>query len=220
MFITIEGIDGSGKSTVIDLLRPNLAEWYITKEPTEGYYGRRAKDYIQLGDAPEESLYRAWLFMLDRAQHARRIDFEIEQGRNVLCDRYIDSTLAYSGAELYAGRAEGFNELAEGLCHLYHMHPAGCPIPDKTFVLLVDPKSSIKRTARRRQLSKYDSDRHFLEGVQRAYEVLATLAGHRIELIDTDGCRPQDVADKILNRIREMQTELTASPSKRINVEA
>jgi len=221
MFITIEGIDGSGKSTVIELLKPNLHGWYCTKEPTDGFYGRKARDYIQLGDAPEEALYRAWLFMLDREQHAKRLSFEIEQGHNVLCDRYLDSTLAYSGAELHAGHAEGFNDLAQGMCYLYHMHPTGIPIPDRTFVLLVEPSISLKRTQSRRRLSKYDSNRDFLKRVHSAYEVLSTMAGHRIELIDTNGCRPQEVVDIILKRIRDLQTERPATvTSEKIDVVA
>lgn len=208
MFVTIEGIDGSGKSTVIDRLIPRLEGWYISSEPTQGYYGRKARKYINMGSAPEESLYRAWLFMLDRAQHARRIEFEIGRGKSALCDRYLDSTLVYSSVELHEARAEGFNDLSEGMCHLYHMHPPGIPIPDLTFVLMVDPDEAQRRVRARMGVSRYDKDKAFLARVQNAYSILATLAGHRIQLIEAMDKSPEHVARIILEEIQKAQMQV------------
>ena len=100
-FVTFEGIDGSGKTTVARLVADRLAEKgervFLTAEPTKAW----------LGDAVRRSyeddvggLAESFLFLADRAAHQEEIRIHLDSGEIVLCDRYLDSTYAYQGARL------------------------------------------------------------------------------------------------------------------------
>ena len=103
-FIVVEGLDGCGKSTQIQLISEKIKELgklvYITAEPTNfetGVYLRRI-----LSDSLEKDMYlQAALFLADRLEHITHPDFGVkkylEEGYTVICDRYYFSTFAYQG---------------------------------------------------------------------------------------------------------------------------
>ena len=102
MFLTVEGIEGAGKSTFISLLEDTLAKLGVdflhTREPGGCALGRQIRPLLL--DASQKVSGRAelFLFLADRAQHvAETIRPALEAGRWVVCDRYADSTIAYQG---------------------------------------------------------------------------------------------------------------------------
>ena len=103
MFLTFEGIEGSGKSTQIKILKSALEKVHfdveITREPGCGAVGQLIRKIIlDVPDLDLDSFSELSLFCVDRAQHVRElIRPMLNKGKIVLCDRYCDSTLAYQG---------------------------------------------------------------------------------------------------------------------------
>ena len=134
--IAFEGIDGTGKSTQLQLLADVLKEMgcpvHVTREPTNGPYGKRIRElYVNRSlCTPEEELE---LFLLDRRQHVS--DFigpHLDAGHVVLTDRYYYSTAAYQGA---AGM--NIDEI--------FLKNDFAPKPDLVILLTLDPEISISR---------------------------------------------------------------------------
>jgi dTMP kinase len=105
--LVIEGVDGAGKSTVVQKLLEHCRERAIpcvaSKEPTDGAWGRRLRESAQSGRLSlEEELE---LFLKDRAEHVEQlIRPALEAGKVVILDRYYLSTAAYQGASMQPGR--------------------------------------------------------------------------------------------------------------------
>ena len=191
MFISFEGADGSGKSTQAELLRETLAgegrEVVLTREPGGTELGERARELVlngpQMGAWAEAALYAA-----SRAEHVEEvIRPALERGAVVVCDRYVDSSLAYQGI----ARGLGIDAVLR-----LNLAVTGGLLPDLTFLLLIDPGVAAAR---------YDeSDRLEREGtalqarVDAAYRELAQRFPERIVTVDAD--RP---ADEVGNEIRE-----------------
>jgi dTMP kinase len=192
MFVSIEGVDGSGKSTQARLLQEYLLglgrEVVATREPGGTELGERIRQLVL--DGPEMAPWaEAALFAASRAEHAAEvIRPAIARGADIVCDRFIDSSLAYQGI----ARGLGLEEVLvlnvtvlEGL------------LPQRTFVLAVDAAAA---GARR----KGDPDRIEREGnafqshVGKAYAALAERFSDRIELID--GTLPLDEIAAIVRR--------------------
>jgi dTMP kinase len=89
MFITIEGIDGSGKTTLMTSLKKKLPDFHFTKEPTDDFQFANLKTL----SSPYNSFYNFFLFTYDRLKHQD----EIKGHESILCDRYLASSIAYEG---------------------------------------------------------------------------------------------------------------------------
>ncbi len=89
MFITIEGIDGSGKTTLVNSLRNKFNDVHFTREPTDKFQLANLKTL----STPSNSFYNFFLFTYDRLEHQD----EINGYKNVICDRYLASSIAYEG---------------------------------------------------------------------------------------------------------------------------
>src|SRR4051812_4366921 len=192
MFVSFEGADGSGKSTQAELLRDALAaegrEVVLTREPGGTELGEHARELVlngpQMGAWAEAALYAA-----SRAEHVEEvIRPALERGATVLCDRYIDSSLAYQGI----ARGLGVDAVLE-----LNLAVTGGLLPDLTFLLLVDLDVAAGRYAP-------SPDRLEREGtalqakVDAAYRELAARFPERIMTVNAD--RP---ADEIGNEIRD-----------------
>lgn len=131
-FITIEGIDGSGKSTLCKELASRLPDddYIFTYEP----YLDATRDMLH---DPEESLSRTDIFLQDRIEHCLDvISPALDDGKNVICDRYMLSTIAYQNEDVS-----------------WYM----CEKPDLTLILCVDPGlASSQRTLRDPQSTDFD----------------------------------------------------------------
>lgn len=140
VFVTLEGPEGAGKSTVIQSLAGKLAErglpYLVTREPGDGPVGSRIRQILLEGDALTP-LAEVFLFLADRAQHVETvIRPALREGKIVLCDRYGDSFLVYQGygRQLDIEALRSWNEDATG--HLK---------PDLTMLLDLDPEIGLKR---------------------------------------------------------------------------
>jgi len=194
VFITFEGADGSGKSTQAELLREALVaeghEVVLTREPGGTEVGERIRELVLNG--PDMSAWaEATLFAAARAQHVDEvIRPALARGAVVICDRYVDSSLAYQGA----ARGLGIDEVLE-----LNLRATGGLLPDATFVLLLDPEVAATRVT--------DHDRLEREGVElqakvdAAYRELAARFPERI--VAVDGARePEVIAREIRDELR------------------
>jgi dTMP kinase len=195
VFVTFEGADGSGKSTQAELLRATLAdegrEVVLTREPGGTELGERIRELLL--DGPQMGAWaEATLFAASRAQHVEEvIRPALEHGATVVCDRYVDSSLAYQGI----ARGLGIEEVLE-----LNLRATGGLLPDVTFLLLLDPGVAAARWT--------DADRLEREGdalqakVDGAYRELAARFPERI--VSVDGARDADeIAREVHERLRD-----------------
>lgn len=141
LLIVFEGIDGTGKSTQLRLLANYLDEQgysvVITKEPTDGEYGKRIRElYINRDEVTREE--ELDLFIRDRRDHVEKlINPSLADNKIVLCDRYYLSTIAYQGAA-------GFDILNIAQKNAF------APQPDLALLFQSSPQVSIERITQRR----------------------------------------------------------------------
>ena len=161
-FITFEGIDGSGKSTIMKLvlkrLKNNGYDVISTYEPTNTKIGKCVQRYIEENSDP---FITALTFIADRMEHNKEIIKWITNGKIVLCDRYVESTYAYQGAQL-----EDFIE--KPIYWLKDLSSNHIIVPDRTYIFLIDPDKSIKRIKNREKLISFEKA-SFLDKVQNNY---------------------------------------------------
>ncbi len=176
MFITLEGIDRSGKSTQAALLAEALGPQTIRlREPGGTPAGERIRELLkdpglELGPGAELLLFNA-----ARAQLAEQVIGPArERGVDVVCDRYIDSTVAYQGVARGLGieLVEQLNSLVVGEC-----------IPDLTVLLRVDPELAGERSGD--ASDRFESEGiEFQRAVAAAYDELAERHPERIQIVD------------------------------------
>ena len=197
MFVTFEGIDGSGKTTQVELLKTVLEaegrEVVATREPGGTEVGEQIRQ-ILLHGLPITPWAEAALFAAARAELVEAvIRPALERGADVLCDRYIDSSLAYQGLAREVGveRVLDMNlQATRGL------------LPDLTILLLLDPALAAERAGAERDRIEGESD-DFRARVDQAYRELAELFPRRV--ISFDGSRmPSQLAEQILGRVRAL----------------
>lgn len=192
MFVTFEGLDGSGKSTQADLLRKHLEESgrevVATREPGGTKLGEEIRELL-LGGTEISPWAEAALFAAARAELvAEVIRPALERGADVVCDRYLDSSLAYQGIARGLGvdRVLALNTNAiRGL------------LPDVTFLLLIDPEEAAIRSGEASDRIEREGG-EFLSEVDKAYRELGSHFATRI--VTLDGSRP---ADEIAKEVRD-----------------
>jgi dTMP kinase len=178
MFVTFEGVDGSGKSTQAELLaralRERRREVVATREPGGTELGERIRTLLLDGDAMGPWAEAA-LFAAARAELAVRvIRPALERGADVVSDRYVDSSLVYQGV----GRGLGIEPVLE----LNRLAIADL-LPDRTFVLVVDPDDADARLAGKRdRIEREDGD--FRSAIADGYARLAELFPDRVRALD------------------------------------
>ncbi len=179
LFITFEGADGCGKSTQMNLLarylKDNGHEVVLTREPGAKGLGEKVREILLNYDGEVSDRCESFLFLADRAQNIDIIiNPAVEEGKIVLCDRHIDSTVAYQGRGrgLDIERIKMLNDLA-----------VNGRKPDLTFVFDIDVETSMKRVGK-------DKDRmesagiEFQNRVRKGYLELAKQEPERIKVID------------------------------------
>jgi dTMP kinase len=195
VFVTFEGADGSGKSTQAELLRAALAaegrDVVLTREPGGTDLGERIRALVL--DGPEMTPWaEAALFAASRAQHVEQvIRPALERGADVVCDRYVDSSLAYQGI----GRGLGVDEVLE-----LNLRATRGLLPDTTVLLLLDTRTAAARAGESDRLEREGDD--FRRTVDAAYRVLADRFPDRIVTIDATG-EPDAIAREVHERLRD-----------------
>ncbi len=188
-FVAIEGIDGSGKSTVIRLLADTLPRVYVTREPSGGPIGRLIREWALRGGSVDPYV-DTLLFAADRIEHYRReIEPKLRENFLVVTERYIESSIAYQGA---AGVPIDFIKYINSLV----------PKSDLTVILDVDPQIAIARIARRGGVEKFEHV-SFLRRVREIYLRRAAEEGYPV----VDASRPpeavaREVAEIIKTRLQ------------------
>ena len=196
MFVTFEGLDGSGKSTQARLLAEALAaerrDVVATREPGGTEAGEQIRELILSG--PEIAPWtEAALFAAARAQLVEEVIAPgLARGADVICDRYLDSSLAYQGI----ARDLGVDRILE-----LNLHAVRDLLPDRTFLVVVDPEAARERSHPSDRIER-EGDK-FAHAVYDAYVEIAEMFPKRI--VTVDGSRPaNEIAEQIHGRVREL----------------
>lgn len=184
MFITFEGIEGSGKSTQAKLLKQNLEEQgftvSLTREPGWGTIGKLIRKLIlEERDLDIHPYTELCLFCADRTQHVTDyIKPKLDNNEIVICDRFTDSTIVYQG---YGRKLDTYfvKKMAEASALKLK--------PDITFLLNLPVKTGLKRLQERGEITKLDEEPfEFHELIRQGYISEANLNKDRIKIINAD----------------------------------
>jgi dTMP kinase len=195
VLITIEGIDGSGKSSLVAALRESLADLdpVFTREPGSTWVGEAVRRAIaEEADPVTEAL----LFVADHAAHlATVVRPALAGGRLVISDRYTDSRYAYQSVML-----EG--RVPDPLGWLRKVHEGWTVVPDRTFLLLLPVEEAVRRLPAEKRREHFE-DGPFLARVQANYLALAEAEPARF--IAVDALLPREEIHRFAGeRIREI----------------
>jgi dTMP kinase len=202
LLIAFEGIDGTGKSSQLQMLGATLVQLghqvVMTREPTDGAYGRKIRSLFtsRFQITPAEELE---LFMADRREHVREvIEPALRAGRIVLTDRYYLSTAAYQGAVGQDPEA------------IMAANEAFAPVPDLVLLLTLPPDQSIHRirALRGEVLNDFEQE----EALIRVAGIFAGLDRYYIAWVDAAGSLAE-VRDRVEARVRRLLAEKLAGGS-------
>lgn len=181
-FLTLEGGEGAGKTTISTCLQEDLAkllpEVLTTREPGYGPLGKAIRHMIlDSEDIDVTPKVEALLFAADRVQHVEDyIRPALDRGAVVICDRYIDSSIAYQG---YA-RGLGADSIAD-----LSLWGTDGLIPNLTILIDLDPTVGISRKHGQEETNKMEKlDLSFHETVRNAFLDIASVDTERIIIID------------------------------------
>ncbi|MBG9734355.1 dTMP kinase [Paenibacillus alvei] len=183
-FITLEGGEGAGKSSAIELLTNKLKQQeldvVVTREPGGVRIAEKIRSIILNPEHTEmDARTEALLYAAARRQHLVEVVVPaIERGAIVLCDRFVDSSLAYQG---YA-RGLGMEDVWE--INRFAIHDM---MPDITFWLDIDPQAGLNRIAanQTREVNRLDQEQlAFHEAVREGYDQIAKQHPQRIVQLD------------------------------------
>jgi dTMP kinase len=165
-FVTFEGIDGSGKSTIAKLVHKRLIsegnDAVLTYEPTDSWIGKQVQHCIETNADP---YITAFTFIADRVEHCKQIKKWLDDDKIVLCDRYAESTYAYQGAQLE-------DAINDPIKWLKELSKDLIIVPDRTFIFVIDPEKSLARIQNRDKLIPFERV-SFLNKVHKNYLKLA-----------------------------------------------
>jgi dTMP kinase len=195
MFVTFEGLDGSGKSTQAELLRVRLeadgVDVVSTREPGGTELGEGIRNLVLHG-GHVGPWAEALLYVAARAELVDEvIRPALERGAAVICDRYIDSSIAYQGV----GRELGLDRLLD-----LNLAAVGGLVPTRTFLLELDPSEVPSRIQRHYDRLEREGD-DFRARAAAGYRELAERFPERIVVLDAT--RPADeLAEEVYGALR------------------
>ena len=200
-FITFEGVEGAGKTSVLHSLTDKLTdlgyEVVATREPGGIDIAEQIRDIIlDRGNIKMEERTEALLYAAARRQHLiEKVLPALEQGKVVLCDRFIDSSLAYQGHARGLGIDEVYNMNQFAINNL---------MPNLTLLFDIDPIKGLERIAsnKDRERNRLDlEDLDFHKKVYEGYQILTERFPKRIQTIDASGSL-EEVASSALKCIK------------------
>ena len=207
LFITFEGVEGSGKTTQIQRLKKHLIQkgipCKVTREPGGCPIGEKVRKILLNPDHREMvPLSELLLYEAARAQHVKEvIEPFLKKGGVVLCDRFSDATIAYQGY----GRKMDLRWIER----LNHFSSRGIK-PDVTFLLDCPSEVGLKRALKRNRTLKQEKEERFEkekiqfhQRVRKGYLALAKKEPRRVKVIDT-----REGEDKVFEKIRKIVDEL------------
>lgn len=198
--ISIEGIDGSGKSSIASYLFNELKNLYydviLTKEPGATNLGKTLRSILQDPQSQVCSKAEFLLFAADRAQHIWQVvNPALLSGKIVISDRMADSSLAYQGY----GRGLDLNIISQ-----VNNWATDNLVPDLTIYIKIDYKTAFNRLKTRNEnLTKIEQEKSsFFERVISGFE---TIFATRQNLLTIDGCKDlESVQKEVLNKVLEI----------------
>ena len=202
MFITLEGTEGVGKSTLISSLKKYFTEkeidFIFTKEPGGTREGNEIRNILLDRSMKLEPYAETLLLLADRVQHVTKIiKPALEKNKNIFSDRYIDSTYAYQGA----GRGISQDDLDN------FINVLNFPIPDLTIFLDLSITEGIKRVKKRGEVDRFEEEEiSFFEKIRHFYLETAKKNSKRFFVIDASQSMDEvfNIAkDKIINTLNE-----------------
>jgi len=192
LFIVIEGIDGTGKSTQVK----RLGEWFesqgrevvLSREPTAGPWGKLARESGSTGRvSPEEELQ---YFLNDRRQHVEELIVpSLAAGKVVILDRYYFSTMAYQGVR-------GFDP-----AEIRTKNEAFAPVPDILLILDLDVDSALGRIGARGDIANEFEKR---ENLEKCREIFLSLTGESFAHVIPSTGSLDDVTGQVLATVRKI----------------
>lgn len=210
LFITFEGSDGCGKSTQLTLLKDYLASagarLTVTREPGGCEISERIRALVLdtkamgMTDACE-----ALLFAAARAQHVKDvIKPALEKGNIVLCDRYVDSSIAYQG---------GGRGLGDWVKIINEKAVDGC-MPDLTLLFDINAEEALRRRKSATGADRIESAQSgFMTDVYNAFMTLADQEQERIKVLDANG-NIEQIADRVRQMVISKIHSLCQTPEK------
>jgi dTMP kinase len=191
MLVTLEGLDGAGKTTCVEALRgvEALGDAVFTREPTDTWYGEAVDRSV--ADPGADPLAELFLYTADHAAHlAETVRPALERGRVVVSDRYSDSRCAYQGASLV-------RRFEDPVAFVREVHQPWTRPPDATLYLDVDPETAAERSGATDKFETAD----YLARVRENYERLVAAEPDRF--VRVDATQPEDA---VRTAVRERVT--------------
>lgn len=192
-FISLEGVDGSGKSTQAGLLAAALGhETVQVREPGGTEAAERIRELLADPETELDPLAELLLFCAARADvTARVIRPALEAGRDVVADRFADSSVAYQGGGRGLGTSHVLSLVDQAIDGLW---------PDLTVYLRIDPEEGLKRAD---GFDRFEAEGLELQqAVAEAYDEIAAVAADRFVTVDAGGT-VEDVHERVLKKIRQ-----------------
>jgi dTMP kinase len=180
VFISLEGIDGSGKTTQAKLLAKALGgDVVLVREPGGTENGERIREILKDPNVELDALAELLLFCAARAELVRQVIGPArDAGRDVVCDRFSDSSVAYQGVARGLG-ADRVEEICDA--------STGGVWPDLTILLRIDPDRAAARIGRR-QADRFEGEGIELQRrVAEGYDEVARRHPERVQVVEADG---------------------------------
>lgn len=193
MFVTLEGLDGSGKSTVLDAITDRYPGAVTTSEPSDRKYGTLVRE--NLSEEESHELVDFYLFMADRVDHIKhRVEPADEAGKLVVSDRYADSTRAYQPVAM-AEFGDAFKSQWHAKEFIERTMAPWNYEPDLTLYIDISVDTAVARADGDEKYEKQE----FLEEVKKNYDALADTTD-RIVRVDGEQ-EPEAVASSALGKL-------------------
>jgi len=181
LFITVEGIDGTGKTTLVNGLAEELEDVRKTAEPCELWTGRQVRRAIT-NESDVSAVTTFYLFMADRMHHINNIvKPALHSGKTVISDRYADSSRVYQSL-LLADDVDNPEQFLRQSMTPWNFEA------DLTLLIDLDPEKAIERVEADERYEKLE----FLEEVAEGYDELAESEEHGDRIVRIDGDQSKD----------------------------
>ncbi len=194
MLITLEGLDGSGKTTVWEVLREEFPEFVFTHEPTDTWYGDAVNRSVEDDDA--DPVAELFLYTADHAAHlSETVRPALDEGKVVVSDRYSDSRYAYQAVSIE-------EHVKRPLEYIRGVHQPWTRPPDATLYFDVDPETGAARSG---ATNKFEQAA-FLSQVQSNYDRLRNAEPERFVRIDASRS-PEEVIDSAVDVVERLLSD-------------
>lgn len=202
LFITFEGADGCGKTTQLNLLKEYLEkngyDVLVTREPGGKGLGEKFREILLNYDGVVSERCESFLFLADRAQNIDTIvKPAINVGKIVLCDRHIDSSVAYQGY----GRGLDIEEIKQ-----LNTLATGGLLPDLTLVFDIDIETSMKRVGKEKDRME-SAGNEFFNRVRNGYLELAKHEPKRIKVVNSTASI-EEIHEQVIKIMKDLQNSI------------